>query len=161
PRGPRPAWPHAGLRVPRRPKGGDAIPQPISVHGQFQRGHLCIDMQSTPRDGIEAVGAKCLIEGVANVQSPNVPIPRPPEVIGPDAVRYRRSIGHNNSADWRRTYQEAVLVVMDVGLIIVVVEAEFGRVAPCEEVLNVNVGDPNLLVPGFERIQPTVRVLFQ
>ena len=50
---------------------------------------------------------------------------------------------------------------MDVGIVAVVVKAEFGGVALGEEILNVNVGDVDLLMARVESVQSAIGVFLE
>ena len=50
---------------------------------------------------------------------------------------------------------------MDTALIVVVMKAEFGGVTFRERVLNIDICDAHLLIPGFEGVQAAVGIFFQ
>ena len=89
-----------------------------------------------------------LVERITHIDSPDVPIPGPTQIVRANVVRMDRAIHHR--ANRRGTHQEAVVIVVHVGIIAVVMETEFRGVALAEKILNVQVGYINLLSPPVE-----------
>src|SRR4030081_3333428 len=85
----------------------------------------------------------------------------PSQVVTANAVRLGNSITHHHASYRRRPNQEPIFVVMDAALIVVVMKAELGGVTLRESILYIDIGDPHLLMPGFEGVQTAVSILFQ
>src|ERR1051325_4733344 len=88
-----------------------------------------------------------------HIQPPKVTISSPAQVIGIDLVRA-------DCADGCRTDDVSGAIVMGARLVEVAMETQLGRVPFPEEVLPIDIGDQNALVPFVERVQVRKRVLF-
>ena len=82
-----------------------------------------------------------------------VAIAGPAEVTHVDGVRLKSAVGIG-------AHQEPVLVVLERGWVVIVVQAHLGCVAGENEVLPVVIGEKEVLAAVVERVQPGVRVFF-
>src|SRR6266478_705517 len=67
-------------------EGGDAVADPILIVGDLSGGHLRVDGDAAPGDGIESVLTDGLIEGVREIEALDVPAAEPAEIAHADAV---------------------------------------------------------------------------
>src|SRR6266852_2106583 len=86
-------------------------------------------------------------------------IARPSQIVGVNVVRMDRAI-HDRS-DGSRTDQKTVVVVVNAGIVLVVVEAEFRGVSLGEEILHVQIGDVDLLSAILECVQSAIGIFFE
>ena len=84
-------------------------------------------------DGVEVIVAQRLIKGIAHVDASNVAVARPSQIVSTNVVRMNCAVHHR--AHRLRTNQKTVVVVVNTGVVMVVVEAEFGRVTLSEKIL--------------------------
>src|ERR1700752_3041459 len=64
-------------------------------------------------------------------------------------------------ANRRGTRKETVVVVMHARLVLVIVDAELGRVTGVDEILQIKIRNNHLLVPQPERVEAAVGVLLE
>ena len=98
--------------------------------------------------------AEGVVEGVGEVQAADVAVAGEAHVLGHHLV----GLGQ---ADGRGSRQDAVLVVVEVGLVLALVEAGRHRVAGRQEVLAEDVGDGHLLLALLEGVELAVGVLLE
>ncbi len=65
------------------------------------------------------------------------------------------------NADRRGPRQKSVVVVVNSGVVLIVVNAELRCVARLEEILHVQIRDDHLLVPWLECVESAVRIFFE
>ena len=135
------------------------VADPVFVGGNFERGHSGVDVDPASGDGIEIIVAQGLIESVAEIDAANVAVAGPAQVVGADGMRIHVAVYHR--AGRGGTDQESVVVVVDAGVVAVVVKAEFGGVALGEKILDVDVGDVDLLSAILKCVQAAVRILLE
>ena len=140
-----------GIIIARGIKERSFEANPVAVDGEFERGHLGVDILRCSRDRVHAVSANSPVEGIRDVDPSDMPLPCHPEVIGFDAVWLV-------DADGIGTSQEVVLVEVEGGLVVVVVKAQFCRVAWEDEVLAIVVGDEDVLMSVVEGVEKAVGV---
>lgn len=111
--------------------------------------------------------AESLIEGMAQVEAADVAVAGPSEVIGSNAVSLDAAeracwfIAVDDQTDGCWADEESVVVEMHAGIVTVVMKAELSGVSLREEILNVNVGDINLLMARVEGIQSTIGIFLE
>src|SRR5207302_9446728 len=101
---------------------------------------------------IEAVVPESPVKSVRDVVTADVPIAGPAEIS--DIQRVRRE-----DADRIRPNEEVVLIEVERRTIMVVMNAELGRVAGKEEILPIIVGDVDVLMAALERVQFAIGIL--
>ena len=145
--------------IARSKEERSVIANPILGDRQLERSHLRVDVDRPAGNRIEGIVAERLVKRIADIDALDVAVSGPAQIVGANAVL--DDIPVNDVADWRRPDQEAVIVVVQTGIVAVVVEAEFGGVALGQEILNIKIGDVYLLMALVEGIQPTVGVLLE
>src|SRR5580692_3205013 len=144
----------ARIAVARGVKCGQFVARPVSIHGNFRGRHLRVDRNGAAGNRIQAVGSERLIKRVIHVEPAEVP------VAGPAQIRRANFVGLKNSHR-RGPHEKPVSVVLHARVVLVVVNAKFGRVARLHEILHIKIRDDHLLVPQLETVQAAVGVLFE
>ena len=98
--------------------------------------------------------AEDVVDSVIDVEAADVPETRFAEVDGPDLVRREYS-------DRRRTNEDAVAVVVEVGAVAHEVHAELLGVTADEKVLPIQIGDGDLLIAEFHCVEAGVGVFLE
>ncbi len=132
--------------VAARVKDRQLVAHPIFVDGEFERGHLRVDLDALSGDAVQAVFAENLIKRVIDIEPADVSVARPAEV-----VRLHVMIGHR--ADGRRPRDETVLVVVPTVVVEVPEETEFAGVTFPNQILSEHVCDVDLLVAQLEFVE--------
>src|SRR5208283_1754755 len=110
---------------------------------------------------VEAIAPERLVKSIADIQSLDVAVAGPAQIIGANGVRLRDPVGYDYASYWSRTHQETIGVKVNRGIVLVGKKTEFRGVALGKKVLNVNVGHLHLLFARLEGIETTVGVLLQ
>src|SRR5437870_4873029 len=154
--------PIARIGVAGSVKGRDSIAHPIFVVREFPGSHLRVDRDAPSGSRIERVFAQRLIESVREIQAPNVAAAEPAEIPNANAVKNRTRAGIlvDDVADGRGPDEEAVVVVMQAGVVLIPRGDKFRGVAGEEEILQIDVAQNDLLMAAVKRIEATVGVLF-
>src|SRR5205807_7898872 len=111
---------------------------------QLQRRQLGVNVSARrawggPIKHVAAIVAQRLIKGMAYVDSSNVPVAGPSDVVRVDAVG--RHVSNRG-----RTNKKPVFIEMPAGVILVVVIAELGCVALKQKVLPIQVADAHRML---------------
>src|SRR5271163_2506170 len=148
------------ISIPGSIESGTLESNPILVNRKLERGHLRVDRNRAPGQRIETVGAESLVKRVCQIHAADVPIARPAEVGGVNAVCFDLVV-EDDHANGRRAHQETVVVVMNSALIVVITHAELRGIALKEKILPVCIGDNHLLISSRPGIEPAVGVLLE
>ena len=134
------------VAVARGVEEREPVPHPVAVVRALDRRHLRIDRLRAVGQRVHAVVAECPVELVSQVVPAPVAVARPAEVADVDRVRLE-------VADGVGPHQEPVLVELDRGRVVVVVQAHLGGVAGKDEVLTIVIGEDQVLAAVVERVQ--------
>ncbi len=87
----------------------------------------------------------------------------PAEIADTNAVKDRANAGIlvDDVADGRRTDEEAIVVVVKAAVVFVIGDEEFGGVAREKEILQISVGNGDLLAAALECVEAAVGVFFE
>ena len=102
---------------------------------------MCIDGDTLSGDGIEGIFANSLEKRVRQIDALDVTAAEPAEVADTNAVKDRADAGIlvDDVSHGRRTNEEAVVVVVEAAIVLVVCNEKFGGVAREKEILQVRV----------------------
>ena len=90
----------------------------------------------------------------------DVAVAGPADVRGMNAVRLNHAT-RKHFANRRRAYEKTVVVVVDGGIVLVVMNAQLRGVTLEQEILAKHIGDNHLLIAQRHRIQAAVGILFE
>src|ERR1700722_14935826 len=135
-------------------------PEPVAIHRYFERRHLRVDSHWFSCDGVEAVVAQCLIKSMGQIHRSDVALAGPTDVRGMNAVRLNHAT-RKHFANRRRAHEKTVVVVVDGGIVLVVMNAQLRGVTLEQEILAKHVGDDHLLITERHGIQAAVGILFE
>jgi hypothetical protein len=133
------------------------------VVGKFGGGELGVDGYGAAGDGVEGVFANGLIEGVREIQAADVTAAEPAEIADADAVRDRAGTGIlvDDVTDRGGAHEEAVVVVVDAAVVFAPGDDKFGGVAGKEKILEIDIGEEELLVAEGEGVERAVSIFFE
>src|ERR1700722_11911289 len=148
------------IRGARCIKEGTLQPEPVAIERDFERGHLRVDRHRPPCNSIKAVVAQCLIKSMGQIHRSDVALAGPTDVRGMNAVRLNHAT-RKHFANRRRAHEKTVVVVVDGGIVLVVMNAQLRGVTLEQEILAKHVGDDHLLITERHGIQAAVGILFE
>ena len=104
-----------------------------------------------------------LKESVRQIDALDVAAAEPAEVANTNAVKDRADAGIlvDDVADGRRTDEETIVVVVESAVVFVVGDEKFGGVAREKGILQISVGNGDLLAAALECVEAAVGVFFE
>ena len=133
------------------------------IVGKLSGGHLCVDGNTLARNGIEGIFADRLEKRVRQIDALDVAAAKPAEIADTNAVKNRADAGIliDDVSHGRRANEETVVVVVEAAVVFVVSGEKFGGVAREKEILQICVGNGDLLAAAFECVEAAVGIFFK